>query len=99
MILVLSRSINRSFWSKKNNNLLGLPDNLEDLGVTEAQVFTELNGALREQISIQQRALEQSNVDMAKEMTELLNVQRSYQFNARSITLADQMMGLVNGIR
>jgi flagellar basal-body rod protein FlgG len=29
----------------------------------------------------------------------MLNVQRSYQFQARSISLADQMMGLVNGIR
>lgn len=40
-----------------------------------------------------------SNVDISKEMTELINTQRSYQFNARTITMADQMMGLVNGIR
>ncbi|MEK1829652.1 flagellar basal body rod C-terminal domain-containing protein [Priestia megaterium] len=25
--------------------------------------------------------------------------QRAYQFNSRSISIADQMMGLVNGIR
>ncbi len=48
---------------------------------------------------IQQGALEQSNVNVAHEMTELLTTQRSYQMNARAITMADQMMGLVNTIR
>ena len=43
--------------------------------------------------------LELSNVDTSKEMTDLMTAQRSYQFNARSITIADQMMGLINGIR
>lgn len=48
---------------------------------------------------VQQGALEMSNVDVGDEMTEIMNTQRSYQFNARTITMADQMMGLVNGIR
>lgn len=87
------------FLEQKGNNLVGLPANMSQLGVTEAEILTELNGPLRGQISLEQGVLEQSNVDMSKEMTELINVQRSYQFQARSITLADQMMGLVNGIR
>ncbi|MEK4067118.1 MULTISPECIES: flagellar basal body rod C-terminal domain-containing protein [Bacillaceae] len=32
-------------------------------------------------------------------MTDLINVQRSYQFQSRAVTMADQMSGLVNGIR
>ncbi|WP_419178668.1 flagellar basal body rod C-terminal domain-containing protein [Escherichia coli] len=28
-----------------------------------------------------------------------MNIQRSYQFQSRSISMADQMMGLINGIR
>jgi flagellar basal-body rod protein FlgG len=32
-------------------------------------------------------------------MTDMLTAQRSYQFNAKSISIADQMMGLVNGLR
>ena len=40
-----------------------------------------------------------SNVNLSKEMTELIQTQRSYQFNARTVTLADQMLGLINGIR
>lgn len=87
------------FLEQKGGNLLGLPNNLEDLDVTEEQILTELTGGERNRISIQQGALEQSNVDMSKEMTDLINVQRGYQFHAKSITLADQMLGLVNGIR
>ena len=87
------------FLEQKGANLLGLPNNLAELGVTEEEVMTNLTGPLRNQIAIQQGVLEQSNVDMSKEMTDLINVQRSYQFHSKSITLADQMLGLVNGIR
>lgn len=87
------------FLEQKGANLLGLPGNLAELGVTEEEVMTNLTGPLRNQIAIQQGVLEQSNVDMSKEMTDLINVQRSYQFHSKSITLADQMLGLVNGIR
>lgn len=48
---------------------------------------------------VQQGALESSNVNISTEMTEMIQTQRSYQFNARSLTIADQMMGLVNGLR
>jgi flagellar basal-body rod protein FlgG len=63
------------------------------------EIVMELTGQDRDQISIKQGALEQSNVDLSKEMTDLIQVQRSYQFQARSINMADQMMGLINGIR
>ncbi|WP_313893375.1 flagellar hook-basal body protein [Psychrobacillus sp.] len=78
---------------------IGLPANMDELGVTVQEVLTDLQGADRNQISVTNGVLELSNVDLAKEMTELTMTQRSYQFNARSITLADQMMGLINGIR
>ena len=82
------------FLVSKGDNLLGLPDNLGTLNVVEGDVLTNLEGVLRNQISIKQGALEQSNVDLSKEMTDLITVQRSYQFQSRSINLADQMMGL-----
>jgi flagellar basal-body rod protein FlgG len=87
------------FLEQKGANLLGLPENLDELGVNEDDIMTNMTGPLRNQIAIQQGVLEQSNVDMSKEMTDLISVQRSYQFHAKSITLADQMLGLVNGIR
>lgn len=82
-----------------SDTYIGLPNNFNQLGVTRADVLQNLQGANRAQIGLQNGGLEASNVDISKEMTELINTQRSYQFNARTITMADQMMGLVNGIR
>lgn len=48
---------------------------------------------------IQNQALEMSNVAIQDEMTQLIIAQRSYQMNARSITTADQMQGLINQLR
>ncbi|MBU8881085.1 flagellar hook-basal body protein [Bacillus sp. FJAT-29790] len=87
------------FLEQKGGNLLGMPENFAELNTMENEILTELNGPLRNQISVQQGFLEQSNVDMSKEMTELINLQRAYQFQSRAVSLADQMMGLVNGIR
>lgn len=78
---------------------IGLPANMANLGVTEQDVLTNLQGQGRGIIGLMNGALEGSNVNYEKEMTDLINVQRSYQFNARSVTLADQMLGLINGIR
>ncbi|MBS4175441.1 flagellar hook-basal body protein [Bacillus sp. FJAT-49736] len=83
------------FLEQYGDNLIGLPKN----GVAGTNVLTNLVGAGRNNISIQQGALEGSNVDLGQEMTELINVQREYQFQSRTITISDQMMGLVNGLR
>lgn len=84
------------FLEQKGGNLLGMPDGFN--GQTD-EVLTDMNGPLRNQVALQQGSLEQSNVEMSKEMTELLNLQRAYQFQSRSVSIADQMMGLINGIR
>ncbi|MGE7690641.1 flagellar hook-basal body protein [Lysinibacillus sp. NPDC097214] len=82
-----------------SGSYVGLPTNLAQLGYTQAEVVTELRGANRQQIGMQSGALEMSNVNLSKEMTDLIQTQRSYQFNSRAVTLADQMLGLINGIR
>lgn len=87
------------FLSQYGSNLVGLPENMAGLDVNMDEVLTNVTGGERAGISMVQNSLEASNVDIGKEMTDMLNVQRSYQFQARSISLADQMMGLVNGIR
>ncbi len=77
---------------------LALPDNREVYPIQN--ILTDLlTIEERQAIRIQQGTLEQSNVQMEREMTELINSQRSYQMNARTVTLADQMLGLVNNIR
>lgn len=78
---------------------IGLPNNINDLGVQEEDVLTNLQGAERAEIALENGSLEMSNVNMSKEFTELINTQRAYQFNARAVTMADQMLGLINGIR
>ena len=78
---------------------IGLPNNLDELGINQEDVLSNLQGAERAQISLTNNVLELSNVDMSKELTELMATQRQYQFSARSISLADQMLGLINGIR
>ena len=79
---------------KTGDNLYRLSDMAD-----ENEAIMDLNGARRSEIAMKQNALEQSNVDISKEMVNLIATQRSYQFQSRSISLADQMMGLVNGIR
>lgn len=49
--------------------------------------------------TIQGQSLEQSNVDLATSMTDLMQVQRAYQMNARMVSDGDQMWGLANSIR
>ncbi|SES03638.1 flagellar hook-basal body protein [Psychrobacillus sp. OK032] len=82
-----------------SSTYISMPTNLDELGVNADDVMTDLQGANRGEIAVANQVLEMSNVDISKEMTDLMTAQRSYQFNARSITIADQMMGLINGIR
>ncbi|TFE04095.1 flagellar hook-basal body protein [Jeotgalibacillus salarius] len=78
---------------------LGLPDNLDELGVEEGELLVQMEGGLRPGIGLEQGALEQSNVDLSKAFTELIEVQRNYQFHSRAVSISDQMSGLVNGLR
>ncbi len=77
------------------DNLYRIPD-LAALGFAEEDVFEEVPA---DEGRVVQSALEGSNVDLSREMSELLTTQRQYQFNARSISMADEMSGLINGIR
>lgn len=49
--------------------------------------------------SIRGQSLEQSNVDLAASMTDLMQVQRAYQMNARMVQDGDQMWAIANSIR
>ncbi len=51
-----------------------------------------------EEAEISSGCLEGSNVDLTKEMTDLMTSQRSFQMNARAVSYADQMLGIANGI-
>jgi flagellar basal-body rod protein FlgG len=50
-------------------------------------------------VSVHQGFVEESNVDLAEEMTRMIRAQRAYQLAARAVTTADQMMQIANSIR
>ncbi|WP_079528248.1 flagellar hook-basal body protein [Halobacillus hunanensis] len=72
------------------NNRFSLP---ADEALADGAIIENVNGQL------QSGALETSNVDISKQMTDMLMAQRAYQFNARSISTSDQMMGLISQLR
>ncbi len=76
-------------------NLFRLP-NLNAFGFNFNEVIQPLGA---ENNLMESGVLEQSNVDIAKEMSDLLTAQRAYQFNATTISTSDQMMGLINQLR
>ncbi|WP_016839309.1 MULTISPECIES: flagellar hook-basal body protein [Ureibacillus] len=84
---------------EQTGSYIMVPANLDELGYDENDILTNLVGFGRESIGLENQKLEMSNVNLTKEMTNLLQAQRSYQFNSRAITIADQMLGLINGIR
>ena len=49
--------------------------------------------------TIRGQSLEQSNVDLAASMTDLIQVQRAYQVNARLVSDGDKMWGIANTMR
>lgn len=93
--LQLVQMLRPQLLQSSGENQFALPD-LEQLNLVEDEVYQDVSG---QEGSVQQRALEMSNVDTATEMTELLIAQRSYQFNAKSISMADQMSGLIANLR
>ncbi|SEJ24939.1 flagellar hook-basal body protein [Paenibacillus polymyxa] len=70
-------------------------------GVTEADVFgaAGVAGAVPTDVSVRSGYLEESNVDLAGEMTDMMQVQRMYQMAARALTSSDTMMNLANNLR
>ncbi|MCY8081643.1 flagellar basal body rod C-terminal domain-containing protein, partial [Bacillus haynesii] len=91
--LGIVRAVKPQALTEEGSNLFSVSDELR------ATALINLNGAGRQDISLKQGFLEASNVDVSKEMTDLISSQRSYQMNSRAITMGDQMMGLINSVR
>ncbi|MGN7469291.1 flagellar hook-basal body protein [Brevibacillus sp. SAFN-007a] len=84
------------------------PDQLQQVGqnLFDAELasgenpLTKYANAIDEGIAtLRQGALEGSNVTLTEEMSQLVNIQRAYQLNARAIGISDQMMGIANSLR
>lgn len=86
---------NRRVLEANGKNLFQLPDE-EESGLNEADI---VNLVPAEEDTMKNKTLEMSNVDIEDEMTQLLNAQRSYEMNARTLRKADEMQGLINQLR
>ncbi|WP_328284470.1 flagellar hook-basal body protein [Paenibacillus tarimensis] len=85
----------------KPGSLTATADNLYVIadGTDADQVVQRILPADTNDVRVMQGFLEQSNVDMTQEMSELMIVQRAYQMSARALSSSDTMMGLANNLR
>jgi flagellar basal-body rod protein FlgG len=97
----LVRILRPQFLQQVGDNLFTVPEgtvaNAQELAAIVRPIAQDT--ALDKPISVKQGFLEQSNVNLADEMTELMMVQRAFQLSSRALTSADTMMGLANNLR
>jgi flagellar basal-body rod protein FlgG len=81
--------------------LTAVSDNLFTIadGINIADVVQQIVPNTDNRIALRQGYLEQSNVELTDEMTELISVQRAYQLAARALSSSDTMLGLANTMR
>ncbi|BBI36200.1 flagellar hook-basal body protein [Cohnella abietis] len=94
--LKLVEVTNSELLQAVSDNMFGIPSNVNATDVVRDIVAGPNGGS---GISVHQGFVEQSNVSMADEMTDLMMVQRAYQLSARALTSSEQMMGMANNLR
>lgn len=94
--LKLLRVIRPQYLEQTGDNLFAIAP-----GTNVGDVLQDANAAteLENKPTVRQGFLEQSNVNLSDEMTDLIMVQRAYQLSSRAITSSDTMMGLANNLR
>lgn len=100
--LKLVRIMRPELVEARGDNLLAYPAAFMEPGVRDALIEEiDLNAPFPEDegLAVLSGYLEGSNVDMITEMTELINVQRAYQLNARALASSDEMMSIANQLR
>ena len=69
-------------------------------GCPNITLISQLSKVLEVDIqSILQGYLENSNVNVVSEITELVSAQRAYEMNSKVITTADQMLSTINQLK
>ncbi|TVY09313.1 flagellar hook-basal body protein [Paenibacillus cremeus] len=95
----LMRVVRPQLLQQLGDNLYGLPSDITPQQQGEIlQTVTQGNNNV-DPITVRQGFLEQSNVNLSDEMSELLTVQRAFQLNSRAVSSADTMMNLANNLR
>ncbi len=79
------------------NSLYKIPDELANNGIKITDDEYDIAQS-KENDAVYQGSLEGSNTDLAKEMVQLNETQRSYQFLSKGLTISDQMLGIANNL-
>jgi len=91
--LQLIRIVRPQFLQQAGDNIYILPKGIDN---SQGQILQAVNGSnassLVSPLTVRQGYVEQSNVDLSKQMTDLLATERAYQLSARAITSSDTMM-------
>jgi len=101
--LKLVRPVRPQLLETRGENLFvlqagdGNPDLIDEL--MQVLDLTDTDPDAPAATRLRQGFLEGSNVDLAQEMTELIQVQRAFELNARALQSSDTMMSLVNNLR
>ncbi|MDR6553634.1 flagellar hook-basal body protein [Paenibacillus qinlingensis] len=96
----LVRVVRPQLLQDVGDNLYTLPAGIT--AAEKANILQDVNGVAATEatrVSLLQGYLEQSNVTLSDEMTDLVVVQRALQLNSRAITSSDQMMNMANNLR
>ncbi|WNQ11576.1 flagellar hook-basal body protein [Paenibacillus aurantius] len=96
--LKLVRVIRPAYLQEVGDNLYTVPAGLNN---PPGSIVRDVNPAspLEEKVAVRQGYLEQSNVSLSDEMTELLTVQRAFQLTSRAVSSSDMMMNMANNLR
>jgi flagellar basal-body rod protein FlgG len=94
--LKLVEVTNPVFLQALADNLFGIPADVNPDDVVR-EIAPLPNGETG--IAVRQGYVEQSNVNMTDEMTDLMIVQRAYQLSSRALSSSEQMMGMANNLR
>lgn len=78
--------------------MMPIGDNLF-LPTQESGAIEERNPGQEGMGILKQGYLENSNVNLVEEMTQLLTAQRAYELSSRSVQVADEMWGIANNLR
>ncbi|WP_150270565.1 flagellar hook-basal body protein [Paenibacillus tepidiphilus] len=92
--IMIAEPLSKSTLQAVDGNFYVLPE-----GVAAEQAFIQRAPGEAAAVSVRSGYLEQSNVDLSKEMTEMMQIQRIYQLAARALSSSDQMLGLANNMR
>src|SRR5690606_23539714 len=75
------------------DNMFTIPETIDPaLGEVVRMVGIDPNNPEAEKLAVRQGFVEQSNVNLADETTELMLTQRAFQLNAKALMSADNLM-------